>query len=265
MICIVYLLVLYGLYVPDWEYQIPFESSFNSPKTFLVKCGVRGDTGPACNAVGMIDRNILGIQHLFIVSRYRLFGSMLWIYLSTLYLPPPIENSRLDRSKSNISRDGTAALAPANSEYSVDRQVDAVFSDLSDALPVDHDSRNGEKILMAASSFESTKAVEGKAGSEANIQEVLVDADADYADWKLKVASNLCIEMARACCAISAETHIIDERQVDGASNTDWKRRLLKLGVWNHMTWRIWIQIASLRRKGIVGMADIEFALRCQA
>ncbi|PON34515.1 hypothetical protein PanWU01x14_343760 [Parasponia andersonii] len=65
MICIVYLLVLYSLYVPDWEYQIPVETSFNAPKTFLVKCGVRGDTGPACNAVGMIDRKILGIQHLY--------------------------------------------------------------------------------------------------------------------------------------------------------------------------------------------------------
>lgn len=32
---------------------------------FSVKCGVRGDTGPACNVVGMIDRKILGIQHLY--------------------------------------------------------------------------------------------------------------------------------------------------------------------------------------------------------
>lgn len=30
-----------------------------------VKCGVRGDTGPGCNAVGMIDRRVLGIQHLY--------------------------------------------------------------------------------------------------------------------------------------------------------------------------------------------------------
>lgn len=30
-----------------------------------VKCGVWGDTGPACNAVGMIDRKIFGIQHLY--------------------------------------------------------------------------------------------------------------------------------------------------------------------------------------------------------
>ncbi|KAK2980052.1 hypothetical protein RJ640_000118 [Escallonia rubra] len=47
----IYLSLLYGLYVPDWNYQ--------------VKCGLRGDTGPSCNAVGMIDRKILGIQHLY--------------------------------------------------------------------------------------------------------------------------------------------------------------------------------------------------------
>ncbi|KAG1331650.1 heparan-alpha-glucosaminide N-acetyltransferase [Cocos nucifera] len=59
----IYMAFLYGLYVPDWEYQIPEAAS--SPKTISVKCGVRGDTGPACNAVGMIDRKILGIQHLY--------------------------------------------------------------------------------------------------------------------------------------------------------------------------------------------------------
>lgn len=30
-----------------------------------VKCGVRGDTGPACNAAGMIDRMVLGVRHLY--------------------------------------------------------------------------------------------------------------------------------------------------------------------------------------------------------
>lgn len=30
-----------------------------------VKCGVRGETHPGCNAVGMIDRSLLGIQHLY--------------------------------------------------------------------------------------------------------------------------------------------------------------------------------------------------------
>ncbi|CAA7400657.1 unnamed protein product [Spirodela intermedia] len=58
-----YIALLYGLYVPDWEYQIPSEGL--SPKTFQVKCGVRGDTGPGCNAVGMIDRKVLGIEHLY--------------------------------------------------------------------------------------------------------------------------------------------------------------------------------------------------------
>lgn len=60
----IYTILLYGLYVSDWKYQIPSESS-SAPKTNLVKCGVRGDTGPACNAVGMIDRTIFGIQHLY--------------------------------------------------------------------------------------------------------------------------------------------------------------------------------------------------------
>ncbi|XP_050276002.1 uncharacterized protein LOC126718021 isoform X2 [Quercus robur] len=65
MLTTLYLFLLYGLYVPDWEYQIPIKSSSSAPKMFSVKCGVRGDTGPACNAVGMIDRKILGINHLY--------------------------------------------------------------------------------------------------------------------------------------------------------------------------------------------------------
>ncbi|CAD5177644.1 unnamed protein product [Musa acuminata subsp. malaccensis] len=59
----IYMVLLYGLYVPDWEYQIPVAGS--KTKSFSVKCGVRGDIGPACNAVGMIDRQVLGIQHLY--------------------------------------------------------------------------------------------------------------------------------------------------------------------------------------------------------
>lgn len=60
-----YLLLLYGLYVPDWQYEFPVETSSSLPWIFNVTCGVRGSTGPACNAVGMIDRKILGIQHLY--------------------------------------------------------------------------------------------------------------------------------------------------------------------------------------------------------
>ncbi|PIN01550.1 Heparan-alpha-glucosaminide N-acetyltransferase [Handroanthus impetiginosus] len=64
MLTAIYLLLLYGLYVPDWKYQIPYGASSNA-KIFMVRCGVRGDTGPACNAAGMIDRMILGVQHLY--------------------------------------------------------------------------------------------------------------------------------------------------------------------------------------------------------
>ncbi|KAK6160515.1 hypothetical protein DH2020_003896 [Rehmannia glutinosa] len=60
----IYLLFLYALYVPDWEYQIAADASPEA-KIFMVKCGVRGDTGPACNAAGMIDRMILGVKHLY--------------------------------------------------------------------------------------------------------------------------------------------------------------------------------------------------------
>ncbi|KAL0386334.1 UNVERIFIED_CONTAM: Heparan-alpha-glucosaminide N-acetyltransferase [Sesamum radiatum] len=64
MLTTIYTLLLYCLFVPDWEYQIPFGAP-SEAKTFMVKCGVHGDTGPACNAAGMIDRMILGVQHLY--------------------------------------------------------------------------------------------------------------------------------------------------------------------------------------------------------
>uniref|UniRef100_A0A0D9XSS8 Heparan-alpha-glucosaminide N-acetyltransferase catalytic domain-containing protein n=1 Tax=Leersia perrieri TaxID=77586 RepID=A0A0D9XSS8_9ORYZ len=63
VLVVMYLVILYGLYVPDWEYEVTTPDS--TVKHFLVKCGVRGNTGPGCNAVGMIDRSFLGIQHLY--------------------------------------------------------------------------------------------------------------------------------------------------------------------------------------------------------
>ncbi|KAI3982252.1 hypothetical protein MKX01_026225 [Papaver californicum] len=59
-VTVTYTALIYGLYVPDWEYQLPSENS-----SISVKCGVRGDTGPACKAVGMIDHKLLGMQHLY--------------------------------------------------------------------------------------------------------------------------------------------------------------------------------------------------------
>ncbi|XP_024544892.1 heparan-alpha-glucosaminide N-acetyltransferase isoform X1 [Selaginella moellendorffii] len=57
-VVIIYHSVAYGLYVPDWHF-------IDSGHRFVVQCGVRGDIGPACNAVGHIDRTILGINHLY--------------------------------------------------------------------------------------------------------------------------------------------------------------------------------------------------------
>ncbi|XP_031490588.1 uncharacterized protein LOC116257755 isoform X2 [Nymphaea colorata] len=71
MISIIYVVLLYGLYVPDWEFQILIDGASPTMKTYSVKCGVRGDTGPACNAVGMIDRTILGINHLYTRPIYK--------------------------------------------------------------------------------------------------------------------------------------------------------------------------------------------------
>ncbi|TVU24694.1 hypothetical protein EJB05_27146 [Eragrostis curvula] len=63
VLTVTYTALLYGMYVPDWEYEVtPPDSTL---KHFLVTCGVRGDTSPGCNAVGLIDRHILGIQHLY--------------------------------------------------------------------------------------------------------------------------------------------------------------------------------------------------------
>jgi heparan-alpha-glucosaminide N-acetyltransferase len=52
----------------DWEFLPPSpasNSTLNQASSALtVKCGVRGDVGPACNVVGYLDRTLLGINHL---------------------------------------------------------------------------------------------------------------------------------------------------------------------------------------------------------
>ncbi|KAL5577748.1 hypothetical protein UlMin_019447 [Ulmus minor] len=172
----------------------------------------------------------------------------------------------------------------AVNEYSVDRQIDAVRTNLSDVRPLDDDSRNDDKkvsqddfsgaikpppatfkhpthlitpseILMASSSSDSTKPIDGKSESESAIQDVLVNGDADNTELEVKVvgetrttqndesspqeesqnvvpenkekyfcsqASDLGIEMARECGSISSETYVTDEaRQVDGTSSAE--------------------------------------------
>jgi len=61
---------LYGLYVPDWQFEVPTinfhgTSLNNGSAVQTVKCGLRGSLGPACNAVRMIDYSVLGVKHLY--------------------------------------------------------------------------------------------------------------------------------------------------------------------------------------------------------
>ncbi|XP_049375002.1 uncharacterized protein LOC125840058 isoform X1 [Solanum verrucosum] len=72
--CIMFLLsaihcgLIYGLYVPDWQFSV---SQSTGSTIYEVKCSVRGDLGPACNSAAMIDRYILGIDHLYAKPVYR--------------------------------------------------------------------------------------------------------------------------------------------------------------------------------------------------
>ncbi|KAL5700965.1 heparan-alpha-glucosaminide N-acetyltransferase [Ranunculus cassubicifolius] len=70
LICSLYMGLLYGVYVPDWKFEIS-SSNFtisrlnNGPNIQVVKCGVRSNLEPPCNAVGLIDRLLLGEGHLY--------------------------------------------------------------------------------------------------------------------------------------------------------------------------------------------------------
>ncbi|KAL4202773.1 hypothetical protein AMTRI_Chr02g222850 [Amborella trichopoda] len=62
---VVYLATLYGIYVPDWDFTVHNVDSPDDGKHFTMKCGVRGKLDPPCNAVGYVDRVILGINHMY--------------------------------------------------------------------------------------------------------------------------------------------------------------------------------------------------------
>ncbi|GMP37507.1 hypothetical protein CsSME_00009146 [Camellia sinensis var. sinensis] len=71
---VVYLGLSYGLYVPDWQFELLSSTSMppkNGSFVYTVTCSTRGDHGPACNAAGMIDRYILGLNHLYTKPVYR--------------------------------------------------------------------------------------------------------------------------------------------------------------------------------------------------
>ncbi|ERM99394.1 heparan-alpha-glucosaminide N-acetyltransferase [Amborella trichopoda] len=62
---LIYIITTYSLYVPDWSYVLHHQNNENNEKIFTVKCGMRAHLGPACNAVGHVDRQVWGINHLY--------------------------------------------------------------------------------------------------------------------------------------------------------------------------------------------------------
>ncbi|XP_010931719.1 uncharacterized protein [Elaeis guineensis] len=70
ILAVVYVGLLFGLYVANWEFAVPSSNSTLLSPTYGVQienvhCGVRGSLGPPCNAVGLIDRLLLGEKHLY--------------------------------------------------------------------------------------------------------------------------------------------------------------------------------------------------------
>nr|GEW35478.1 heparan-alpha-glucosaminide N-acetyltransferase-like isoform X1 [Tanacetum cinerariifolium] len=74
-LCAIYIGLTYGLYVADWHFNDSYSLSSliseNGTTIHTVTCSVRGDLGPACNAAGMIDRYVLGMDHLYQKPVYR--------------------------------------------------------------------------------------------------------------------------------------------------------------------------------------------------
>ncbi|KAL7095925.1 hypothetical protein ACP275_10G052600 [Erythranthe tilingii] len=60
---VIYMVTTFSLYVPDWSFVAKDDS--DKLETYTVICGMRGHLGPACNAVGYVDRQAWGINHLY--------------------------------------------------------------------------------------------------------------------------------------------------------------------------------------------------------
>ncbi|KAL6608249.1 hypothetical protein ACP70R_041312 [Stipagrostis hirtigluma subsp. patula] len=70
MITVLYMSLVFGLYVSNWEFKVQTGSSTlstpsNKVEIKMIQCGVRGSLGPPCNAVGFVDRVLLGENHLY--------------------------------------------------------------------------------------------------------------------------------------------------------------------------------------------------------
>ncbi|GJS07654.1 casein kinase 1-like protein 3 [Tanacetum coccineum] len=58
---LIYMITTFFLYVPDWNFTTDIDGV---SKSFTVECGMRGHLGPACIAVGYVDREVWGINPL---------------------------------------------------------------------------------------------------------------------------------------------------------------------------------------------------------
>ncbi|XP_027936131.1 heparan-alpha-glucosaminide N-acetyltransferase-like [Vigna unguiculata] len=59
---VIYMVTTLSLYVPDWSF-VDYNSQ--EAKRYTIQCGMRGHLGPACNAVGYVDRQVWGVNHLY--------------------------------------------------------------------------------------------------------------------------------------------------------------------------------------------------------
>ncbi|KAI3922998.1 hypothetical protein MKW98_013532 [Papaver atlanticum] len=87
---IIYMITTFALYVPDWAYT--YSDNDGSKKFGMVKCGMRGDLGPACNAVGYVDRQVWGVHHLY--------NQPVWIRLKACTLSYPESGPLRDNAPS---------------------------------------------------------------------------------------------------------------------------------------------------------------------
>ncbi|XP_078439132.1 uncharacterized protein LOC144709445 isoform X2 [Wolffia australiana] len=74
LLCSVYMGLIYGLYIPDWTFEVSqriFAEQSHLYQSEFVSCEVRGSLEPPCNAVGLVDRFFLGEKHLYQRPVYR--------------------------------------------------------------------------------------------------------------------------------------------------------------------------------------------------
>ncbi|CAI0469228.1 unnamed protein product [Linum tenue] len=62
---LIYMITTFALYVPDWSFVNHDEQKRYTVWHYPVNCGMRGHLGPACNAVGHVDRAVWGVNHLY--------------------------------------------------------------------------------------------------------------------------------------------------------------------------------------------------------